>query len=1057
MLIPKYQQRIAQYLNFLDVRKYTPVTTLTMEVAETQQTYRSVPHDLKWTPIELPFQYGKSWTTYWFRTSYSVPNDERGQELYLHFVPQAESLVFINGAPVSAVNLRHEKMKLTDFAEPGATFDIALETYSGHLYPGMHPFSPSSVMVSLEAARRFPQYPLTVSAAQIVRKNQEIYDLYYDAWVLFELAKQLPEQSLRKNRILHDLFHGLSQIRFTANAAALQEQVTRARNMILPLVEVKNSPTTPTIYAIGHAHIDHAWLWPIRETHRKAARTFACMTSYAKEFPEFIFIQSQPAQLEALQTQYPAIFEQVKQAYQNGQWEPNGGMYVEADCNIPNGESLIRQFLAGRLTTETLLNYRSDTLWLPDVFGYAANLPQILTGCNIDYFVTSKINWNDTTRFPYDTFIWKGIDGTGLKTHYITSRKGGYNGKIAPEPVFDAWDQVQHKEVQSGVIFSIGEGDGGGGTMRADLELARRMQDLEGCPKIAWTKVSDALREIFRETEEVPEWQGELYLELHRGTYTSQAKIKLWNRRLEYTLRDAELLATLTMPSVYHNLFDQEDGIPYPADQLLSHWKAVLIQQFHDVIPGSSIKAVYDDAMKSYEAVSQDLAPLVRYRRQALANVFDTSQGDHPLICLNSLSWQRISKITIPVQDLSKSSCLMGSGRQFPIQQTRNLDDVVEYVAFTEVPAMGGQVYYVQASDSAGDSKPFQFEGKFLHTPFYQVQFDDAMRIRSLIDTKTHKEYVTSGMALNTLQIAEDLPILWDAWDIDVDYQLKLTNEERLLSTEVISQGPLLIQIRNRYQIGKRSDLVQDVVFYAHHPRIDFVTRVDWQEEHQLLKTLFPVDVQTTSVKCEIQYGYVERNTYWNIPADRAKFEMCAHKWIAADDGSFGAALLNDCKYGHDVRGSELRLTLLKSAKAPDETADMGTQTFTYAFLPYQGAFTVENVVRHGYDLNVPLQVVPGSGQEKGQQQAFSLIQTNNANVILETVKKAEQDDGVVLRLYEASGGEQHVTLTTALRIKQALLTNLLEDEGEALYVENGKIHLTFRGFEIKTLKLLLS
>jgi alpha-mannosidase len=331
------------------------------------------------------------------------------------------------------------------------------------------------------------------------------------------------------------------------------------------------------------------------------------------------------------------------------------------------------------------------------------------------------------------------------------------------------------------------------------------------------------------------------------------------------------------------------------------------------------------------------------------------------------------------------------------------------------------------------------------------------MRISSLIDTKTHKEYVTAGMALNTLQTAEDMPILWDAWDIDVDYQLKLMNEERLLSTELISQGPLLIQIRNRYQIGKRSDLVQDVIFYAHHPRIDFVTRVNWQEEHQLLKTLFPIDVQITSVKCEIQYGYVERNTYWNVPADRAKFEMCAHKWIAADDGSFGAALLNDCKYGHDVRGSELRLTLLKSAKAPDETADMDTQAFTYAFLPYQGAFTVDNVVRHGYDLNVPLHVVPGSGHEKGQQQTFSLIQIDNANVIVETVKKAEQDDGVVLRLYEASGGEQHVTLTTALRIKQALLTNLLEDEREMLTVENGKIHLTFWGFEIKTLKLLLS
>ena len=587
MLIPKHQQRINQYLRFLDTKKYEPVETLRLEVAETQQIYRSVPQDLKWEAIEVPFQYGSPWTTFWFRTSYRVSEHDQGKELYLHFTPYTESLVFVNHTPASAVNIRHEKMKLTDSAESGATFDIALETYSGHPYPGMHPFSKPSVMVSLETASLFPQYPLTLSTAQIVSKNQAIYDLYYDAWLLFELAKQLPDQSLRKNNILRDLFYSLSQIYFTADTGDLQEQVKQARNMIQPLLDLKNSPTTPTIYAIGHAHIDHAWLWPIRETHRKAARTFACMGLYAKEFPDFVFIQSQPAQLEALQTQYPQIFEQVKQAYQRGQWEPNGGMYVEADCNLPNGESLIRQFLIGRLTTEALLNYRGDTLWLPDVFGYAANLPQILAGCDIDYFVTSKISWNDTTRFPYDTFIWKGIDGTPLNTHYITSRKGGYNGKISPEHVVEAWNQVQHKEIQSGIIFPTGEGDGGGGTMRADLELARRMQDLEGCPRVKWTKISDALQEIFQEAENLPEWQGELYLELHRGTYTSQAKTKMWNRRLEYALRETEILATLAMPHVYRNLCDQEGGMPYPAEQILSHWKTLLIQQFHDIIPGS--------------------------------------------------------------------------------------------------------------------------------------------------------------------------------------------------------------------------------------------------------------------------------------------------------------------------------------------------------------------------------------------------------------------------------------------------------------------------------------
>ncbi|GAK55404.1 hypothetical protein U27_02237 [Candidatus Vecturithrix granuli] len=1056
MLIAKCQQRIKQYLGFLEKQCYTTVTALPVEAAETQQIYRSVPQDLEWKPVEMPFLYGKEWTTYWLRTRYAVAEQEEGKELYLHATPQSECLVFLNNTPVSAINLWHEKVKLTDAARSGEQFEIALEMYSGHPYPGASPFDKPSIMVSIAAAFMIPgfkaQYPFTLSTAEILAKNRDVYDLYYDAWVLFELTKQLPENSLRKHRILHDLFYGLSQIHFTADKAELQEQIRQTGRTIKPLLQIQNSSTTPKVYIMGHAHIDHAWLWPIWETHRKAARTFACMSYYAREFPEFRFIQSQPAQLETLKMQYPAIFEEVKQAYQRGQWEPNGGMYVEADCNIPNGESLIRQFLVGRLTTEALLNYRSDTLWLPDVFGYAANLPQILKGCNITYFVTNKMNWNDTTRFPYDTFLWKGIDGTGVNTHFITARKEGYNGKVTPENLADAWQHVQHKEVQCGVILPIGEGDGGGGTIRADLELAKRVRDLEGCPKTRWTTASEALAEIFQEARHLPEWRGELYLELHRGTYTTQAQTKHWNRKLEHALRETEFLATLAMPSVYHQLFKQTGGVPYPTEQLLTQWKVLLIHQFHDIIPGSSIKEVYADAMKSYNAINQELNILQHASHTALCEVFDTAQGENPLICLNSLSWDRNSKVAISGQNLSETSCLTSQGRKHPLQKTKNLESEMEYVAFVDVPAMGGRVYYLDRQGSSLDTPLFQYENPRLETPWYQVQFDAAMRISSLVDKETSKEYVKSDMALNTLQTAEDLPILWDAWDIDVDYQLKLHNEERLIASEAISCGPLFWQVRNRYQIGKASTLVQDIFFYTSHKRIDFVTSVDWREDHQLLKALFPLQISAEKVKCDIQYGHVERNTHTNTLADRAQFEICAHKWIALDDGSFGAALLNDCKYGHDVSGSELRLTLLKSSKAPDSEADMGTHAFTYAFLPYQGAFTVENVVRSAYDLNIPLTVV-NAEPKKREKSMFSLFRIDNPNVILATVKKAEGEEALILRLYEASGGEQHATLSTALEVKTAWFTNMLEDTGQTIALEHGKIPLTFRGFEIKTLK----
>ncbi len=1057
MLIAKCQQHIARYITFLEKKRYIPVTSLALEVAETRQTYRSVPDDLEWNAIDVPFQYGKSWTTFWFRTMYQVSEQEQDKELYLHVVPHAESLVFVNGKPVSAVNILHEKLKLCDSAVTGEIFDIAIETYSGHPYPGMDPFQATSIMVSITTADRFPQYPFTLSQAGILTKNHLIYDLYYDAWALFELAKQLPDDSLRKHRVLHDLFYAVSHIRFTADDDMLQEQAAQARAAIQPLLALKNSPTTPTVYVMGHAHIDHAWLWPIGETHRKVARTFACMSYYAKEFPEFQFIQSHPVQLEVLKEQYPDIFEQVKETYDHGQWEPNGCMYVEADCNIPNGESLVRQFLVGRLTTEALLDYHGDTLWLPDVFGYSASLPQILQGCEIDYFVTSKINWNDTTRFPYDTFLWHGIDGTAVKTHYITARKSGYNGKITPDYIFDAWNHVQHKEVQSGVILPVGEGDGGGGTMRADLELARRLNDLEGCPKVSWTTVSDALADIFDETTDLlPEWHGELYLEIHRGTYTSQAKTKMWNRRLEYTLRETEMLSTLAMPGVYHALSGKTGGIPYPAKELLAQWKTLLIHQFHDIIPGSSIKEVYDDAIESYHATDRALFAVSQTAKEALFGLFDTSEGTQPVLCLNTLSWARHSKVSLPHwQDVSEPCCLRTNGQHFPLQKTKTFDEKSEYTALVDVPAMGGQVYYLESHSISEENSPFCYEDSYLETPFYQVRFDEAMRIVSLIGADSGKEYVKSGMALNTLQTAEDVPVRWDAWDIDVNYRLKLKDETRLLATEVVSDGPAFLQIRNSYRIGKSSTLTQDIIFYAAHHRIDFVTHVEWQEEHQLLKVLFPVQVHAEKVKCEIQYGHVERNTHNNTFGDRAQFEFCAHKWVALDDGSFGAALLNNCKYGYDAEGSDLRLTLLKSAKAPDPEADMGRHDFTYAFLPYKGSFTVENVVRHGYDLNIPLTAEFVKSQS-GLSQIWSFFQIDNPNIILETVKKAEKEDALILRLYNASAGEQCAEFSTAFAVQKALTANLMEKDGEHLTLKDGAVELTFKSFEIITLKLFV-
>ncbi len=1109
MLIRKVDLRIRQYLHFLKGLRYTVLESPAFEVFETQTVYRRPPAVDTWKPVRFPYPYGKEWTTYWFRTSFRVGESARGRELFLQATPNADSLVFINGKAAGAINPFHDEIRLASSGVPGTEYEIYLESYAGHKYPGEHPFQGDSVILTLGA--HIDDYPNIFRHAALTAKNETIYGLYHDVRVLFDLAQTLDENSLRKNRILQELYRGLSTIRFTAQGEELEAQARRAREIIAPLLLEKNSGTTPEIFLVGHAHIDHAWLWPIWETERKAARTFANMARYAEEFEEFVFVQSQPAQLEIVRREYPDIFMSVKAAFERGQWEPNGGMWVEADCNLSGGESLIRQFLVGKQASRQLLGYEGDTLWLPDVFGYAAALPQILRGCEIEYFVTSKINWNDTTRFPYDTFLWRGIDGTGLKTHYITSRSNGYNGKITPTDLVESWNQVQHKEVQEAVLKPIGEGDGGGGTTRSDLEAARRLRDLEGAPRSRWSRVSSALAAVFEKARDLPEWRGELYLELHRGTYTTQARTKRNNRKMEFALRETEFLYSLL------GLLGLNPPIPYPREALLDSWKRLLTNQFHDIIPGSSINRVYKDAEVEYDRIRKTTGELLRQGVEILVATLGNSRGTFALaqpsakqeisgsadgrspvsavFVLNSLSWERTTDAIIPLS--TESGIRYGSLRTtqgaVPVQHSRNILDQPEIHAMVTLPPMGAAVFFLEPEASksstspslhATETSPFQYQGKHLRTPFYEIEFDGAMGITHLVDRETRREFVESGGAFNSFVGAEDLPILWDAWDIDADWVESQEAEDRLISSELVSDGPLFIQIRNKYRIGRQSSLTQDVYFYTQNRRIDFVTLIDWHESHRLLKVAFPARIHTNQVRCEVQYGHVFRSTHENLPQDRAQFEFCAHKWISLEENGASVALLNDCKYGYDVDGSVMRLTLLRSPKAPDGEADMGIHHLTYSILPLCGPFTAETTVRSAYDLNQPCTVfgltqtssaassdyaiasdfsVPRSSSVSSYDVSatdwfaegwVSVFSIDAPQIVIETVKAAEDGKGIVLRLYEASGGACSARLRSAFPIGIAEETNMLERNPAPLRFDNHSVALNFRAFEIKTIRL---
>jgi alpha-mannosidase len=1043
MLIPKITSRIAQYIRFLEKNAYKKLVGLEFEAFETAETFRSPPDQAAWRKIETPSPWGSPWTCTWFKTAFTAPDmDQAGGALFLSILPNTDSLAFLDGKPYGAFNLFHKELRIP---ADGREHTVHVEAYGGHPYPGCMPFEGSSVFLTI--SKTIPAYPNTFEGGALLERREQVYALYYDARVLFELAASLDGNSLRKARILKGLYDALMEIPFSASGEELDKLCFNAEAALSPLLRLKNGPTVPQIHLIGGAHIDHAWLWTIAESERKTARTYSTMLRFMEEYPEFIFIQSQPCQLEIVKKEYPEVFEQIKAAYQKGNWEPNGGMWVEADCNITGGESLIRQFLVGKQTTKDLLGYDADTLWLPDVFGYAAALPQILAGCGIRYFVTSKINWNDTTRFPYETFIWRGIDGTGVKTHFISSRTQGYNGSVGPASLAEIWNEVQHKEVQSAAVKPIGEGDGGGGTTRADLEMARRLADLEGAPRAAWKKVSEALEDIFGAGEEAfPEWRGELYLELHRGTYTTQAKTKRYNRKLEFALRRVELFAAVSRI---------ERGTPYPYEPLLEHWKTLLTHQFHDIIPGSSIHRVYAEAEAAYQKMEAGLEGLCGGALAALART-EAGGAEAGFTLFNDLSWERLDPQALPVELLGPAggerAIRADSGMSYPLWEYTDLDGNRAAAAAPVLPAMGW-THFTVVNAAAGNS-PFAYTEGALKTPFYIVRFDEAARIASLIDRREDRQLVAGGGCFNRFISAEDVPVLWEAWDIDADWTKSLVEEDRLASTDVIADGPLCFRLRHTYKIGRDSTLVQDVVFYAQNPRIDFETKVEWREERRLLKVGFDTAVDAAELRCEVQYGHLMRNTHRNLMQDRAKFEICAHKWVSLEEAGHGIALLNDSKYGHDANGGRLRLTLLRAPIAPDEEADKGEQRFTYALLPFEGAFADAGIVRAGYELNAPAGIVRG-----GTSAAAPFCSIDTDAVIVESVKAPENAGSgsprLVMRLYESLGGRAQARLSFGRRrLAGAWTADMLEGNAESLAASGNELALSFHPFEIKTLLL---
>lgn len=714
-------------------------------------------------------------------------------------------------------------------------------------------------------------------------------------------------------------------------------------------------------------------------------------------------------------------------------------MWVEADCNLTSGESLVRQFMHGKRFFREEFGVDNRILWLPDVFGYSGALPQIMKKCGIDYFMTTKLAWNQFNKIPYDTMMWRGIDGSEVLTHLITTLGVNqpikdffttYNGMLHPDAIMGGWMRYQNKDINNDILISYGYGDGGGGPTREMLETSIRMEKgVKGIPKVRQEFARtyfDELKERVGGSKRLPVWEGELYFEYHRGTLTSMARNKRSNRKSELGLMDLELLSVLT-----------QETMGYPQEDLDAMWKVVLLNQFHDILPGSSIHEVYEVTKEEYDALAAQLAEMTAQRSKAIA-------GDGDAVTIFNTTGQ-IRDDIVNLGALEGRALIDTDGTIYPIQKTA--DGNVAFVR--SLPSKGYKSFRV--SDTADNKTPFTLVGdNQLETPFYTIKLDEQGMFTSIYDKENDREVIQDGQRANLLRMYEDKPIYFDNWDIDIYYTEKfwdIDNVEYMEWTEIGTVRAVLDITRKASQ----STIQQKIIFYANSRRIDFVTHVDWKEHQTLLKVHFPVAVHTDEATFDVQFGNLTRKTHQNTSWDVARFESCGQKWMDLSEGHYGVSLLNDCKYGHSVKDANMALTLIKSGIEPNPTTDQEEHDFIYAIYPHAEGWRAAGTVAEAYKLNQPLLVQP---QAKALE-VFSYASVTNANVIIETIKRAEDGEGTVIRMYESENAYTKTKLTMNADFKKAFICNLLEETENEAVVSGKEIEVVLKPYEVVTVKIV--
>lgn len=1019
--------KLKRFETILDPLLFKKVAKIdSVKAYETFDRLYEIPEDSKYTDVKAgEYVWGDDELFCWFKTDFTVPAELDGKNLFI--MPHTEgyeTLLWVNGKPFGTFATKivftghgnHYCDLLKQNVKAGEKIDIALEVYSGHTYMGCQPLEELQLR----------EYNYHFDGIDICLKDEFIQEFYFDLKVVNELAETLPESSFRRGEIVNALYEVHKRLYYAyddVDEETFRNAMKEAHPFLKEVLAVKNGPEAPFAAIIGHSHMDTAWLWMSSETIKKCARTYANQISLMEQYPEYKFVQSSACHGNMILKHYPELFEDIKKKVAEGRYEPNGAVWVECDCNITSGESMVRQFLWGQRFTREHFGYTSDCFWLPDTFGYSAAIPQIMKGCAVDYFLTTKIDWNDTNEFPYDTFYWQGIDGTKVFTHF--NKTHCWPAPVALRDLVSGdkneYMTIKERSVTNKRLVAYGFGDGGGGPQYEMAETARRVKDLNGCAKTEYMTVSDFMKLAEKDVKNPGTYMGELYLELHRGTLTNQHNIKHNNRKAEFALRDLEYLTVAD--AVRKNEVASDEKI-HPL------YETLLLNQFHDILPGTCITRAHELSLKQTGELLETADKLIS---EAVSG-----EGDFVTVT-NTLSFDRNDPIFL--------ECEEGYIADMPCKQQsyKNLDGKnILVISGVTVPAFS-TVRINLVKGTADSTTELVVSDNGVSTPFADVEFDEKGYISSFVDKRASRQLCGDGYPLNTFLMAEDLPTAWDNWDVDADLECKFNDNSALLSREVVSVGAAAVIIRSKYSISKKSTITQDMIFFADSAEVRFDTVMDWQDDHRFLKTAFDTSVQNSFARFEIQYGNVMRPTTRNDAVEKAKFEVVNHKFTDLSETRFGVAILNDSKYGIGVEGGKMRLSLHKGGTRPDYEGDKGIHKTVYSFLPHNSGFTTEDVIRPAYELNIP--VIQG----KGGYEAVALIVPQAANVIVEAIKPCEDNEkAFIARLYETEGSYTNTSIKFFDGAKKVEKTNMLE-EVECEITGND---FTFRPFEIKTLKI---